>query len=151
MSFTGLAQPITQTIRVRFPFPANTPAGTVVLGRIVTDPQQPETDSLTVPSTEVWHIVDIYAEASADIGVDGYLDLVVNDLRQNLRFGPMAQTLRSLLRPIALRQAIIIDRLSKIAFVFQNRVNVGSSAVNTTITVEVVRVPVGATVVPMRR
>jgi hypothetical protein len=122
-----------------------------VLGRIVTDPQQPETDSLTVPSTEVWHIVDIYAEASADIGVDGYLDLVVNDLRQNLRFGPMAQTLRSLLRPIALRQAIIIDRLSKIAFVFQNRVNVGSSAVNTTITVEVVRVPVGATVVPMRR
>ena len=146
MSFTGLAQPITQTVRLKFTFPANTPAGTVVLGKITTDPQQPEQDFLSVPSTEVWHITDIYAESTADIGADGYLDLVINDLRQNLRFGPMAQTLKTLLRPIALRQAIIVDRLSKLAFVFQNRANVGASPVSTTITVEIVRVPVGAPV-----
>jgi hypothetical protein len=151
MSFTGLAQPITQIIRVKFDFAANAPAGTVVLGKITTDPQQPAQDFLPVPSTEVWHITDIYAEDSGDIGADGYLDLVINDLRQNLRFGPMAQTLKTLLRPIALRQAIIVDRLSQLAFAFQNRAAVGASAVSTTITVEVVRVPVGSPVVPMRR
>jgi hypothetical protein len=149
MSFTGLRQPITQVLRVRFVFPANSPAGTVVLGKITADPQQPEKDSLTVPPSEVWHITDIFAESTGDIGVDGYLDLTVNDLKQNLRFGPMSQTLRTLLRPIALRQAIVLDRMSNVTFSFQSRSAVGASAVSTTVTVEIVRVPVGP-VLPAR-
>jgi hypothetical protein len=41
-----------------------------------------------------------------------------------------------------LRQAVVIDRLSKINFLFQTRVASGASATSTTITVEVVRIPV---------
>jgi hypothetical protein len=142
VSFTGLKQPIMQVLRVKFDIAANAPAGTVVIGSITTDPALGAKNELTVPSNEVWHITDIYAEASADIGVDGYVDLKVNDLNQNLRFGPLAQTLKTLLKPVALRQAVVIDRLSKINFVFQTRVAVGASGVSTIITVEVVRIPV---------
>jgi hypothetical protein len=142
MSFTGLRQPITQVIRVRFPIAANAPAGTVVIGDITTDPALGTTKELMVPSNEVWHITDIYSEVSGDIGVDGYVDLKINDLNQNLRFGPLAQTLRTLLRPVSLKQAVVIDRMSKINFLFQTRVNNGASATATTITVEVVRIPV---------
>jgi hypothetical protein len=101
-----------------------------------------------VPPNEVWHITEIYAESTSDVGVDGYLDVSVNDLRQNLRFGPMAQTLRSLLNPLRLKQAIVLDRMSKFDFRFQSRANVGASAVSTTVTVEIVRIPVGP--VPVR-
>jgi hypothetical protein len=142
MSFTGLKQPIVQVFRVKFDIAANTPAGSVIIGDITTDPALPAKSEINVPSNEVWHVTDIYAEASADIGTDGYVDLKVNDLNQNLRFGPMAQTLRTLLKPIALRQAIVIDRLSKINFLFQTRVASGASPTSTTITVEVVRIPV---------
>lgn len=140
--FTGLKQPIPQTIRVIFNLSANTPAGTPVLGKIVTDPALPQQDFLVVPSNEIWHITDIFAEASADIGVDGYVDLMINELRQNLRFGPLAQTLRTLLNPIKLKTAIVIDKLSKVYFVFTNRTAVGGTSTTTTITVEVVRIPV---------
>ena len=143
MSFTGLRQPITQVIQVKFDFLANSPAGTVVLGKIITDPQQPARDSLNVPPTEVWHITDIYAESTDNIGADGYLDIIVNDIKQNLRFGPMSQTLKTLLRPVALRQAIVLDRMSTVTFSFQNRSAVGASAVSTIVNVEIVRVPVG--------
>lgn len=95
--FTALRQPVTQVLRVKFDFDANAPAGTEDIGSITTDPALSAVETITVPSNEVWHIVDIYAEASGDIGADGYLDLIVNDLRQNLRFGPMAQTLKTLL------------------------------------------------------
>ena len=142
MSFTGLRQPVTQAIRVKFDFAANAPAGTEDIGSITTDPALSAVESLNVPSNEVWHIVDIYAESDADVGVDGYLDVIVNDLRQNLRFGPMKQTLKSLLNPIKLRQAIIVDRLSRLQFVFKTRAAVGASAVSTTITVEIIRIPV---------
>jgi hypothetical protein len=142
MSFTGLRQPITQVIRVRFPIGANAPAGTVVIGDITTDPALGTTKELMVPSNEVWHITDIYSEVSGDIGVDGYVDLKINDLNQNLRFGPLAQTLRTLLRPVSLKQAVVIDRMSKINFLFQTRVAAGTSATATTITVEIVRIPV---------
>lgn len=142
MSFTGLRQPISQVVRVKFDFAANAPAGTEDIGSIITDPALAPTEFLTVPSNEVWHIVDIYAESTSDIGVDGYLDVIVNDLRQNLRFGPMSQTLRTLLRPITLRQAIVVDRLSKLQFVFKTRTAVGASQASTTITVEIVRVPI---------
>lgn len=142
MSFTGLRQPISQVVRVKFDFAANAPAGTEDIGSIITDPALAPTEFLTVPSNEVWHIVDIYAESTGDIGVDGYLDVIVNDLRQNLRFGPMAQTLKTLLRPITLRQAIVVDRLSKLQFVFKTRTAVGASPASTTITVEIVRVPI---------
>jgi hypothetical protein len=143
MSFTGLRQPITQVIRVRFAIPANSPQGTVVIGDIITDPALDARKELTVPSNEVWHVTEIYAEDAGDVGVDGYVDLKVNDLNQNLRFGPLRQTLKTLLKPVALRQAIVIDRLSKINFLFQTRVASGGSATATTITVEVVRVPAG--------
>jgi hypothetical protein len=142
MSFTGLKQPIVQIIRVKFNIAANSPAGTVVIGDITTDPALGPKNELTVPSNEVWHVTDIFAEDSADIGVDGYVDLKVNDLNQNLRFGPLKQTLKTLLKPVALRQAIVIDRLSKINFLFQTRVASGASPTSTTITVEVVRIPV---------
>jgi len=142
MSFTGLRQPVTQAIRVKFDFAANAPTGTEDIGSITTDPALSAVESLNVPSNEVWHIVDIYAESDTDVGVDGYLDVIVNDLRQNLRFGPMKQTLKSLLNPIKLRQAIIVDRLSRLQFVFKTRAAVGASAVSTTITVEIIRIPV---------
>jgi hypothetical protein len=142
MSFTGLRQPITQVLRVKYTIPANSPAGTTVIGEITTDPALGPKSELTVPSNEVWHITDIFAEETADIGVDGYVDLKVNDLNQNLRFGPLKQTLKTLLKPIALRQAIVIDRLSKINFLFQTRVASGASPTSTTVTVEVVRIPV---------
>lgn len=142
MSFTGLRQPVTQAIRVKFDFAANAAAGTEDIGSITTDPALSAVESLNVPSNEVWHIVDIYAESDTDVGVDGYLDVIVNDLRQNLRFGPMKQTLKSLLNPIKLRQAIIVDRLSRLQFVFKTRAAVGASAVSTTITVEIIRIPV---------
>ncbi|MEM3423710.1 MAG: hypothetical protein QXE51_04020 [Nitrososphaeria archaeon] len=142
MSFTGLKQPITQVIRVKFDFSANAPAGTEDIGSITTDPALSPVESLVVPSNEVWHITDIYAETDTDIGVDGYLDLIVNDLRQNLRFGPMKQTLKTLLKPLALKQAIVIDRLSRLQFVFKTRSSVGASAVSTTISVEIVRIPI---------
>lgn len=141
--FTRLGQPVTQIIRVRFDFPANSPVGTEDIGAITTDPALSATETLTVPSTEVWHITDIYAESAGDIGVDGYLDVIVNDLRQNLRFGPMAQTLKTLLNPIKLKQAVVVDRLSRLQFVFKIRSAVGASAASTTLTVELVRIPVG--------
>jgi len=143
MSFTGLRQPITQVVQVRFEFPANSPSGTVVLGKIIADPQQPAKDYLNVPPTEVWHITDIYAESMDNIGADGYLDIIVDDIKQNLRFGPMSQTLKTLLRPVVLRQAIVLDRMSTVTFSFQNRSAVGPAPVTTTINVEIVRVPVG--------
>lgn len=143
MSFTGLKQPITQVFRVKFDFPANAPAGTQVLGSITTDPQLPSTTTITVPSNEIWHITDIYLEADADLGVDGYIDFKVNDLAQNLRFGPLSLTKKTLFKPVSLKQAIVLDRLSKINIVMQNRTSVGASAVSTTITIEVVRIPVG--------
>ena len=142
MSFTGLRQPISQVMRVKFTIPANSPAGTTVIGEITTDPALQPTQVLTVPANEVWHIVDIYAESTSDIGVDGYVDLYINELRQNLRFGPLGQTLKTLLNAIRLRQAVVIDRLSRLQFVFTTRSATGASAVTTTITVEVVRVPV---------
>jgi hypothetical protein len=142
MSFTGLKQPIVQVFRVKFNIAANTPAGSVIIGEITTDPALPAKSEINVPSNEVWHVTDIYAEDNGDIGIDGYVDLKVNDLNQNLRFGPLKQTLKTLLKPIALRQAIVIDRLSKINFLFQTRVASGASATTTTITVEVVRIPV---------
>lgn len=141
--FTALRQPVTQVVRVKFDFPAGAPAGSEDIGSITTDPALSPVETLTVPSNEVWHITDIYAEASDDIGADGYLDVIVNDLRQNLRFGPMAQTLRSLLNPLRLKQALIVDRLSRLQFIFKIRSAVGTSPVSTTITVEIVRVPVG--------
>jgi hypothetical protein len=143
MSFTGLRQPITQVIRVKFDIPANSPQGTTVIGDVETDPALGAKKELTVPSNEVWHVTEIYAEDGSDVGIDGYVDLKVNDLNQNLRFGPLKQTLKTLLKPVALRQAIVIDRLSKINFLFQTRVASGASATSTTITVEVVRVPAG--------
>jgi hypothetical protein len=143
MSFTGLRQPITQVIRVKFSIPANSPQGTVLIGDIITDPALDAKKELTVPANEVWHVTEIYAEDAADVGVDGYVDLKVNDLNQNLRFGPLKQTLKTLFKPVALRQAIVIDRLSKINFLFQTRVASGASATTTTITVEVVRIPAG--------
>jgi hypothetical protein len=142
MSFTGLRQPIPQVLRVRFTIAANSPAGTTVIGEITTDPALAPKSELTVPSNEVWHITDIYAEDAADIGVDGYVDLKVNDLNQNLRFGPLKQTLKTLLKPVALRQAVVVDRLSKINFIFQTRAASGASPTSTTVTVEVVRIPV---------
>jgi hypothetical protein len=143
MSFTGLRQPITQVIRVKFSIPANSPQGTVLIGDVITDPALDAKKELTVPANEIWHVTEIYAEESADVGVDGYVDLKVNDLNQNLRFGPLKQTLKTLFKPVALRQAIVIDRLSKVNFLFQTRVTSGASATTTTITVEVVRVPAG--------
>jgi hypothetical protein len=143
MSFTGLNQPISQVMRVKFTIPANSPAGTSVIGEITTDPALQPTQVITVPANEVWHIVDIYAESTTDIGVDGYVDLYINELRQNLRFGPLRQTVKTLLRPIALRQAVVIDRLSRFQFVFTTRAPTGASATTTEMTVEVVRVPVG--------
>jgi hypothetical protein len=142
MSFTGLRQPISQVMRVKFTIPANSPAGTSVIGEITTDPSLQPTQVITVPANEVWHIVDVYAESTADVGVDGYVDLYINELRQNLRFGPLRQTLKSLLNPIRLRQAVVIDRLSRFQFVFTTRSATGASATTTEITVEVVRVPV---------
>lgn len=142
MSFTGLRQPVTQVLRVKFDFAANSPTGTEDIGSITTDPALSAVETLTVPSNEVWHITDVYAEASGDIGADGYLDVIVNDLRQNLRFGPMSQTMKSLLNPLRLRQAIVIDRLSRLQFIFKIRSAVGASPASTTITVEIVRIPV---------
>lgn len=141
--FTGMRGPIPQVLRVKFDFAANTAAGTEVLGSITTDPKLPPKTEILIPSTEVWHIVDIYAETTGDIGADGYLDLYIDDLKQNLRFGPMSQTLKTLLKPIALRQAIVLNGNSKVVFSFQNRAAVGASAVSTVITVEVVRIPIG--------
>lgn len=143
MSFTGLKQPITQVMQVSFSFPANTPAGTTVLGSITTDPQLPATTTITVPSNEVWHITDIYLEADADLGVDGYIDFKINDLAQNLRFGPLSLTKKTLFKPVTLRQAIVLDKLSKVNITMQNRTAVGASAVTTKVTIEVVRIPLG--------
>ncbi|MEM2567467.1 MAG: hypothetical protein QXH20_03230 [Candidatus Bathyarchaeia archaeon] len=142
MSFTGLRQPVTQVLRVKFDFAPNAPAGAEDIGQITSDPALGAVETLPIPSNEVWHITDIYAENSSDIGADGYLDLIVNDLRQNIRFGPMSQTLKTLLNPVRLHQAIVIDRLSRLQFIFKIRSPVGASAVSTTINVVVVRVPV---------
>ena len=144
MSFTGLKQPISQVLRVKFDFAANAPVGTEDIGEIVEDPALSGREEITVPANEIWHIVDIYLEDDADLGAkDGYLDLIVNNLRQNLRFGPLKQTKKTLLNPIKLRQAIVVDRLSRISFVFKLREAMGASAGSNTITVEIVRIPVG--------
>lgn len=142
MSFTGLRQPVTQTVRIKFDFAANAPVGTEDIGSITTDPSLTATETLTVPTNEIWHITDIYAEASGDIGADGYLDVIVNDLRQNLRFGPMSQTLKSLLVPLRLRQAIVLDRNSRVQFVFKIRAAVGANPVSTIVNAEIVRIPI---------
>lgn len=139
--FTRAVGPISQVLRVRFDFSAGAPAGTEVLGSVTTDPKLPAKTELTVPSTEVWHIVEVYAESTGDIGVDGYLDLYIDDLKQNLRFGPMSQTLRTLLNPVRLFQAIVLPPNSRFVFAFTNRTAVGASAVSTTITVVVYRIP----------
>jgi len=86
MSYVTLTGPQTTVVIARFDVPANAPAGTIINGQLQFSPFTPPMNVITIPSTEIWSIIDIYVIGtySPDATLLMYINGRPQDITPNL-------------------------------------------------------------------
>ncbi|MEM3829042.1 MAG: hypothetical protein QXP36_07510 [Conexivisphaerales archaeon] len=125
-----------------FPIPASAAAGTVINAQMqLLGPNVPPTTTQTVPSNEVWHILDIFTQGVVSGGADGQIVLTINGIDQPYSIS-VSNVNISLLTRFTLPQSIPIGPNSTISFKLILSAASGSSAVTQLVYVKLLRRPI---------
>lgn len=136
---TGL---VVQVLRVVFTFGASAPAGTEKNGVITLDPAIDTVTALQTPPDEDWAIGRIYGRSDTEVAVgDGYVDVKINQVRQNLQFGPVKSTYPTIQNPIRLPFTIPLPKNSQINFLYKLLETGHATSLTATLYVDLLRAP----------
>jgi hypothetical protein len=103
-------------------------------------PDAPAVQTVTVPSSEVWHIVDIFTQGVVSGGADGQLVININGFDQPLSITLSAMDINKLSR-FTLPQSIPIPPNATVYFKLVLLGAVGASAVTQTVNIKLIRIP----------
>jgi len=139
---TKITSLIVQTLKIDFTFGASAPAGTEKNGVITLDPAIDAVTVLLTPPDEDWAIGRIYGRSDAEVAVgDGYVDLVINRVRQNLQFGPIRSTYPAIQNPIRLPFTIPLPKNSQVNFLYKLLATGHATTLTATLYVDLLRAP----------
>ena len=145
MSYTRLTAPVPQVWLVQFPVAANQSAGYPVQGTIIPNPESPQyTASVyTVDSDAVFYIYNVYAPSTTALaGLDGVVKFKVNGVDQNVKFGPLSQTIPSQYH-IQTPPPIVVPPAGRVEIFLVLLTNNGTAAVTVNAVVNVMKSPIG--------
>ena len=115
-------------ISISFTEPANSPAGSIFQGSILaSNPLAGSNNQVTVPSSEVWHILNTYNVGGVATNcVDSSLVIIINNYVQNVQVA-VSSTNLSLLRGFALSESIPIPPSGTLAVSLYSLAAVGAT------------------------
>ena len=132
------AQPVELT--VSFTVPANSPAGSIVQGNISAfGPLVAASNTIVIPITEVWHIIDMYV-IGAPAAVDATIIPLINGYVQNVN-PKLSSVNLNLLTRFRLPMSLPLSPSSTIAVSISTLALSGGATATQILTVKVTRAP----------